>query len=497
MTHVFHLAAQAGVRKSWGADFRIYTDNNVDATQKLLEACAGRPLHRFVYASSSSVYGDNVSIPMREDALPQPVSPYGVTKLSAEQLCYLYFVNHRVPATSVRYFTVYGPRQRPDMAFHRFIRAALHGEPISLYGDGEQTRDFTYVLDAVAATVAAGDRGVPGRVYNIGGGSVSMNQVLEIIGASPGAGSASVRKEHRRSMRDTRRYDPGARRPRIYAHGFARGRHCRGVSLAGGKPGARIMTRLLRACGGWLLLVVLTSAIAGCGSDSKKPPVGTLEPDKFLFERGTDNLTKKRWFTAREYFRQIVDSYPQSPYRPDAKLGIGDTYLGENSAESNVLAINEYREFLSFYPTHDRAYYAQYQLGMCHFKQMHGPDRDQSETKDAIAELTIMTLYASLPKTPRRHAPRQAAPARSEGSLAVPSGTGYSLPDEVAPGAIDRFKSILKSDPSSPTATRVLYLAQSLGQGPAAGRGAHLPRRLLKSSSTANTWKKRASWPNP
>ena len=115
VTHVFHLAAQAGVRKSWGRDFRTYTENNVEASQQLLEACVGLPLHRFVYASSSSVYGDNVAIPMREDALPQPVSPYGVTKLAAEQLCYLYHVNHGVPATSLRYFTVYGPRQRPDM----------------------------------------------------------------------------------------------------------------------------------------------------------------------------------------------------------------------------------------------------------------------------------------------------------------------------------------------------------------------------------------------
>jgi nucleoside-diphosphate-sugar epimerase len=182
VSHVFHLAAQAGVRKSWGSDFRIYTDNNVDATQQLLEACSGRPIHRVVYASSSSLYGDNVSIPMREDSLPQPVSPYGVTKLAAEQLCYLYFVNHNVPTASVRYFTVYGPRQRPDMAFHRFFRAAINGDPIVLYGDGEQTRDFTYVSDAVAATLAAGDVGVPGRAYNVGGGScVTVNQVLEIV----------------------------------------------------------------------------------------------------------------------------------------------------------------------------------------------------------------------------------------------------------------------------------------------------------------------------
>lgn len=204
-THVFHLAAQAGVRKSWGADFRVYTDNNVDATQRLLEACVGRPLHRFVYASSSSVYGDNVSIPMREDAVPLPVSPYGVTKLAAEQLCYLYFVNHKVPATSVRYFTVYGPRQRPDMAFHRFLKAALRGDPVTLYGDGEQTRDFTYVTDAVAATMAAGDKGVPGRAYNIGGGSrVSVNQLFGLIERLAGK-PLNIRREpaQKGDMRDT------------------------------------------------------------------------------------------------------------------------------------------------------------------------------------------------------------------------------------------------------------------------------------------------------
>lgn len=204
-THVFHLAAQAGVRKSWGSDFRIYTDNNVDATQRLLEACVGLPLHRFVYASSSSVYGDNVSIPMREDALPQPVSPYGVTKLAAEQLCYLYHANHQVPTSSVRYFTVYGPRQRPDMAFHKFIRAALRGDAISLYGDGEQTRDFTFVTDAVAATIGAGDQGELGFAYNVGGGSrVSVNRLFEIIGRIHGK-PLNIQREpvQKGDMRDT------------------------------------------------------------------------------------------------------------------------------------------------------------------------------------------------------------------------------------------------------------------------------------------------------
>jgi nucleoside-diphosphate-sugar epimerase len=204
-THVFHLAAQAGVRKSWGRDFRTYTDNNVDATQKLLEACVGRPLHRFVHASSSSVYGDRAPIPMKEDALPQPVSPYGVTKMAAEQLGYLYHVNYGVPAVAMRYFTVYGPRQRPDMAFNRFIRAAIDNTPITLYGDGEQTRDFTFVADAVAATIAAGERGVPGRAYNIGGGArVSMNQVLQIVERIAGRPLAINREAAQKGdMRDT------------------------------------------------------------------------------------------------------------------------------------------------------------------------------------------------------------------------------------------------------------------------------------------------------
>ena len=205
VTHVFHLAAQAGVRKSWGTDFSIYTTNNIDASQVLLEACVGRPLTRFVYASSSSVYGDLVPIPMREDARPQPVSPYGVTKLAAEHLCHLYHVNYGVPTASMRYFTVYGPRQRPDMAFHRFIRAAIRDESITLYGDGEQTRDFTFVGDAVAATIAAGERGVPGRVYNVGGGPrVSMNQVLQIIEQVAGHRLAVVREPAQKGdMRDT------------------------------------------------------------------------------------------------------------------------------------------------------------------------------------------------------------------------------------------------------------------------------------------------------
>lgn len=182
ITHVFHLAAQAGVRRSWGQEFSVYTGLNVDSTQRLLEACVNKPIERLVYASSSSVYGDDVAIPMSETALPQPVSPYGVTKLAAEQLCHLYHVNFGVPAVSLRYFTVYGPRQRPDMGFNRFFSAILDGKPLVQFGDGLQTRDFTFVADAVTATAAAAVRGVPGRVYNIGGGSrVSVREVFDLL----------------------------------------------------------------------------------------------------------------------------------------------------------------------------------------------------------------------------------------------------------------------------------------------------------------------------
>ncbi len=179
---VFHLAAQAGVRASWGLEFGIYTDNNVLATQRLLEAAVGTKIRSFVFASSSSVYGDSAPLPMLEDVPLHPVSPYGVTKLAAEKLCELYFVNHQVPTVSLRYFTVYGPRQRPDMAFHRLLRCALEGTPFHLFGDGRQTRDFTFIADAVTATLLASDRGRPGAVYNIGGGSrVSMLEVIETV----------------------------------------------------------------------------------------------------------------------------------------------------------------------------------------------------------------------------------------------------------------------------------------------------------------------------
>jgi len=171
----FHLAAQAGVRASWGDYFQEYLGRNVMATQRLLEAClhesVRNTLVRFVYSSSSSVYGNQPSLPVTEQALPQPRSPYGVTKMAAEHLCVLYAMNFGVPTSSLRYFTVYGPRQRPDMAFRKFIEAALDGRAFEVYGDGSQTRDFTYVADAVRSNLLAVAAAEDWAVFNTGGGS--------------------------------------------------------------------------------------------------------------------------------------------------------------------------------------------------------------------------------------------------------------------------------------------------------------------------------------
>ena len=183
---VFHLAAQAGVRASWGAFFNEYLQRNVQATQHLLEACrdprVAPQLKRFVYSSSSSIYGDRTDLPVAETARPQPFSPYGVTKLAAEHLCVLYAANFGVPSTSLRYFTVYGPRQRPDMAFRKFLEAAFDGRPWTVFGDGAQTRDFTYVADAVQANLLAVTPDTPWEVVNVGGGSrVALSDVLDLL----------------------------------------------------------------------------------------------------------------------------------------------------------------------------------------------------------------------------------------------------------------------------------------------------------------------------
>lgn len=212
-----------------------------------------------------------------------------------------------------------------------------------------------------------------------------------------------------------------------------------------------------------LVFVLVMVGASACTSTSRKPPVGTLEPDKFLWERGTQELNKKHWLTAREYFRQLMDSYPQSPYRADAKLGLADTYLGESTGESQVLAINEYREFLSYYPLHKRADYAQFKLSMAHFYQMHGPDRDQSETHEAVVELTrfVEQYPTSALIEEGRTRLREARDRQSDADYRV--GYFYLKTQKFAPAAIDRFNAILKNDPAYTRRDAVyFYLAEAL-----------------------------------
>ena len=195
-----------------------------------------------------------------------------------------------------------------------------------------------------------------------------------------------------------------------------------------------------------LLLVAALLAAAACGGASRRPPTDTLEPDKFLWENGTRELNERDWFTAREYFRQLVDSYPQSPYRADAKLGIADTYLGERTPESVVLAVNEYREFLSFYPTHERADYAQFKLGMTHYYQMRGPERDQTETQEAINELTtFLQRYPASKLAPE--ARQRLREARDRMSMHEYRVGVFYYRQRWYPGALDRLATLLKSDP--------------------------------------------------
>ncbi|MGD1938036.1 MAG: NAD-dependent epimerase/dehydratase family protein [Cyanophyceae cyanobacterium] len=202
---VYHQAAQAGVRASWGEGFKDYTARNITATQLILEAAKVTPtLKRLVYASTSSIYGDAETLPTSEKLCPKPVSPYGITKLAAEQMCWLYHRNFNVPVTALRYFTVYGPRQRPDMAFHKFFKAALENGTIPIYGDGLQTRDFTFVADAVAANLQAAEApGAIGEMFNIGGGSrVVLNEVLDTIDAIVGQ---PIKRDYQgRAMGDAR-----------------------------------------------------------------------------------------------------------------------------------------------------------------------------------------------------------------------------------------------------------------------------------------------------
>jgi outer membrane protein assembly factor BamD len=211
-----------------------------------------------------------------------------------------------------------------------------------------------------------------------------------------------------------------------------------------------------------LLLAGLSLSATGCGAKKDAVPQGTTEPDKFLYEKGNESLEKHRWLTAREYFRRILDTYPQSNYRPDAKLGIGDSYLGENTTESLILAVNEFREFLTFYPTNSRADYAQLKLGMTHYKQMRKPQRDQSETRETIREFeTFVERYPNSSLMPEgKQRLREARDRLSTHEYEV--GYFYYRQRWYA-GAISRLKALLQEDPGfSQRDAAYYYLAESL-----------------------------------
>jgi outer membrane protein assembly factor BamD len=224
------------------------------------------------------------------------------------------------------------------------------------------------------------------------------------------------------------------------------------------------MTQIRTAAPLALLFACLAMALAtvACGGKQNTMPTGIAEADKFLFERGTDLLNRKKWLTSREFFGRLVDNYPQSPYRPDAKLGVGDAYLGEGTTESIVLAVNEFTEFLSYYPTHRRADYAQYKLGLCHYRQMRGPERDQRETREAVREFeTFLVKYPNstlLPEVQARY-----REARDRLSLSEYRVGYFYYRQRWYPGAISRFKTLLKEDPAfSQRDALYYYLAEAL-----------------------------------
>ena len=196
---IFHQAAIPGVRASWGKEFNKYVENNILGTQVLLEASKGAKIKKFIYASSSSVYGDADELPIKETSATNPVSPYGVSKLAGDHLATLYYKGYDISTVSLRYFTVYGPRQRPDMGFHKFITAILLEKEIEIYGTGDQTRDFTFIDDVVEANLRAFIKGKNGDVYNVGGGSrITLIEVIKIIEEIAGRKAILKYVEHQR-----------------------------------------------------------------------------------------------------------------------------------------------------------------------------------------------------------------------------------------------------------------------------------------------------------
>ncbi len=224
---------------------------------------------------------------------------------------------------------------------------------------------------------------------------------------------------------------------------------------------------------------LLTAGLTACAAKQDTLPVGTREPDRFLYTKGTESLDKKRWMTAREYFRRLIDGYPQSELRPDAKLGVGDSYLGEGTTETLLLAVNEYREFLTFYPTSARADYAQYKLGMTYFKQMRAPQRDQTETREAVREFeTFVERYPN--SALRTEVAAKLREARDRVSMSEYQVGVFYFKQRWYPGAIERLRALLKSDPGFTYRDGLYYyLAEALVKAKLDAEALPLLDRLL------------------
>ena len=262
------------------------------------------------------------------------------------------------------------------------------------------------------------------------------------------------------------------------ANALLRGRVARRSRASGEGRSLRASLRL-RVSVVSLGVLVLLSAIS-CATGSKKVPTGTAQPDKFLFDQGTASLNDRKFLTAREYFRELVDTYPQSQYRADAKLGIGDSYLGDGTTEARILAMNEFREFLTFFPTHPRADYAQYKLAMAHFYQMQNPQRDQTSTKEAIQEFQVFVERypnSSLMPEVRTHL-REAKDRLAESDYQV---AVFYYRNRWYPGAVERLKALLARDPEYTYRDAAYYhLAESLVKLDRAAEALPYYERLVK-----------------
>ncbi len=332
---------------------------------------------------------------MTESSPLLPVSPYGVTKCSAEQLVYLYHRNFGLPTVSLRFFTVYGPGQRPDMAFHKFFKAILEGREIPVFGDGSQTRDFTYVDDIVEALIRAERTAPAGEVYNVGGGhrerlSVPVRPFRRdhrACAQSPDARPGRKATPPTRSPRSSKPSATSATPPRrLFATDWSANGPMSAIFTEGAaalRPKDDLMKTIKLA----VLVAAALLAAAACTPQKNQVviPPDVASSDEALFREG-ERLMKRDPERALLYFRQIQESFSRSFFAQRAMLAIGDTYFEQGDEANLILAAAQYRSFLNLYPTSPSAPLAQYRVGLCSYKNMLKAGRDQTKTEEALAE---------------------------------------------------------------------------------------------------------------